>query len=54
MAVLVVGEILNVRFGSLAVIQTNSSPMTGLGWKADTQPGVMSAPTDTGRSEALK
>ena len=38
----------NVRFGSLAVIQTNSSPMTGLGWKADTRPGRTAAFPDTG------
>jgi hypothetical protein len=44
----------NVRFGSLAVIATDSSAMTALGWKADTQPGRMSALTDTGRSEALR
>ncbi len=35
MAVLVVGEILNVRFGSLAVIQADTSSMTALGRKAD-------------------
>ena len=28
----------NVRFGSVAVIQTNSSSMTGLGWKAAVRP----------------
>lgn len=37
-----------------AVINTNSSPLTGLGWKADGQPGRMSAFTVTGHSEALK
>jgi hypothetical protein len=42
----------NVRFGSVAVVPPNSSPMTGLGWIADTQPGRMSALTDTGRSNA--
>jgi hypothetical protein len=53
MAVLVVGEILNVRFGSLAVVQTYPSRMAALGWKADIRPGRMSAFTDTGHSDAL-
>jgi hypothetical protein len=43
-----------VRNGSVAVIQTNSSRMAALEWKADTRPGRMSALTDTGRSAALK
>ncbi len=47
-------EILTGCFGSVAVIQTNSSPMTGLGWKAAIQPGRMSAFTNTGHSEAPK
>jgi hypothetical protein len=41
----------NVRFGSIAVIQTNSSSMAALGRLADTQPGGMSAFTNTGRSD---
>jgi hypothetical protein len=44
----------NDRFGSLAVVHPNFSPMTALGWKADTQPGRMSAFTNTGRSEPSK
>ena len=44
----------NDRFGSLAVIQTDSSSMSGLGRKADTRLGPMSALTDTGRSETLR
>ena len=44
----------NVRFGSVAAVRTHSSPMTALGWKADTRSGRMSALTDTGRSEVLK
>lgn len=45
------GKILNdFRFGSVAVVQTHSSPMAGLGQKADIQPGRMSALTNTGRS----
>ena len=43
-----------VRFGSLAVIQTDSSAMTALGWKADTRPGRMSALAEIGHSEALR
>ena len=54
MAVLVVGEILNVRFGSVTVIQTHSSRMAALGRKAAIRPGCMSAFTQTGRSETLK
>ena len=42
------------RYGSLAVIRTDSSPMAALGWKADAQPGRMSALTDTGHSERLR
>jgi len=42
---------MNDRFGSAAVVQTDSSPMTALGWKADTRPGRISALTDTGRSD---
>jgi len=48
------GLSVNVRFGSLAVMQSDSSSMAALGWKADTQPGRMSVPTNTGRSVALK
>ena len=44
----------NVRFGSVAVVGVDSSRMAALGWKADIQPGRMSALTDTGRSEALE
>jgi hypothetical protein len=44
----------HVRFGSVAVVQTNSKQMSGLGWKADTRRGRMSALTNTGRSEVLK
>ena len=47
-------SMLEVRYGSLAVVQTNSSRMSALGWKADTRPGPMSALTDTGRSNALE
>ena len=43
-----------VRFGSIAVVQTDSSSMTGLGWKADIPPGRMSALAKTGRAEALR
>ena len=39
---------------SVAVIQTDSSPLSTLEWKADTRPVRMSVLTDTGRSEALK
>ena len=40
----------DVRFGSIAVDQTDSNRMTALGWKA-----ARTSPfTDTGRSEALK
>ena len=46
--------ITNVRFGSAAVIGTNSSSMAALGRKADIRPGRMSALTDTGHSEELK
>ena len=42
---------MNVGFGSVAVIQADSSAMTALEWKADTQPGWMSALTDTGHTE---
>jgi len=28
----------NVRFGSIAAIQTDSSAMSGFGWKADIRP----------------
>jgi hypothetical protein len=38
------------RFGSVAVIQTHSSRMAALGWKADVRSGRMSALTNTGRS----
>ena len=44
----------NVRYGSTAVIETHSSPMSALGRKADVKPGRMSALTDTGRSEVLR
>ena len=47
-------SIFNFRFGSLAVIQTNSSRMTALEWKADIEPGRTSALTNTGRSAALR
>jgi hypothetical protein len=40
--------------GSVAVVHTNSSPMTALGWKADTQLRGMSALTNTGRSEVTE
>jgi hypothetical protein len=43
----------NARFGSVAVVQTNSTRMAGLEWKADTLPGRMTAPTNSGRSGAL-
>jgi hypothetical protein len=36
--------------GSVAVVQTHSSLMAALGWKADIQPSRMSALTDTGHS----
>jgi hypothetical protein len=45
-------QVRNDRFASLAVIQADSSPMTALGWKADTQAGRMFALTYTGRLEA--
>ena len=48
------GLSVNVRFGSVAVVRTHSSPMAVLGRKADTRPGRMSALTDTGRSDALR
>ena len=49
------GKILkNERFGSVAVAQTDSSPMAALGRKADTQLGGGSAFTNTGHSEAMK
>jgi hypothetical protein len=41
------------RFGSEAVVQTHSGPMTALGWNADARPGQMSALTNTGQSEPL-
>ena len=44
------GLSVNVRFGSLAVVQTDSNAMTALGCKADARPGRMSALTNTGRS----
>jgi len=40
--------------GWLAVVQNDSSPLSGFGRLADTRPGRMSALTDTGRSELLK
>lgn len=48
------GLSVNVRFWSVAVIQTDSGSVAALGWKADIQPGRMSALTNTGRSEALE
>jgi hypothetical protein len=47
-------ESTNDLYGSLAVVQTHSSPMTAFGWKADIQPGRVFTLTDTGRSEVLK
>jgi hypothetical protein len=44
----------NDRLGSVAVVETDSSPMTALGWKADIEAGRMSALTKTGRSKALR
>jgi hypothetical protein len=40
------------RFGSVAVFQVHSSRTAALGWKADTRPGLMSALTNTGRSDS--
>jgi hypothetical protein len=45
-----VTEKMRGRFGSLAVVGVDSSRMAALGWKADIQPGRMSAFTYTGRS----
>ena len=45
---------INVCFGSLAAVETDSNPMTALARKADIQTGRVSALTDTGRSDALR
>jgi CBS domain-containing protein len=45
---------MDIRFGSVAVVQTYSSPMAALGCKADTRPRRMSVPTKTGRSGRLR
>jgi hypothetical protein len=45
--------ILSVAFGSKAVVQTDSSSMAALGWKADTPPGRISTLFATGCSDAL-
>jgi hypothetical protein len=42
------------RFGSLAVVQKHFTRMAALGWKADIEPGRMSALANTGRSAALE
>jgi hypothetical protein len=47
-------ELANAALGSAAVVREDCSSMPGLGWKADNQPGGMSAPTDSGRSGSLK
>ena len=49
----IIGSV-TARLGSVAVVQTDSSSMTALEWKADAQPGRMSAFTVTGHLEALK
>jgi hypothetical protein len=41
-------------WGSLAVVRTHSSSMTGLRWKADIHPRRMTALINTGQSEVLK
>jgi len=48
------GLSVNVRFGSVAVFETDSSSMAALGRKADTQPGRTTVLTDSGRSEVLE
>jgi hypothetical protein len=40
----------HVRFGSVAVIQTDFSSMSALGWKAAIRPGCTIAFTNTGHS----
>ena len=47
-------DFVNVRFGSEAVIQPDSSRMAALGWKADIEPGRMSTLADTRHSGGLE
>ena len=46
------GNFVGLFYGSVAAVQSNSSPMTALAWKADTNAGRMSALANTRRSEA--